>query len=509
MAQQETIFGTLNFGENSNEQQQENNEGTFPIFGLQSFAPQNLSDKLQNIYGTKALPVFEWVKSIQTGTGTFANEDDESIQAKLQEYKDIVDEAGGQTPEGYMSPTQLEKALYGEVARQVAGKIGADVGRAVADPYLKSGVTSRITGETVIPETGYLGRVKEGIKTSFTGDPLPAEQVADYKARVGQDYLAKQKLYDQQFASDLTASEKLGSLPKSADYFYEPTDVLDPASGASRAGGFGQRQFVSRAEESARLANEAAAAQRAKVGMDAQRAMRSGAKIQGADAGMGFNTSTPTPDATAASESVVRGPETSLASDSVTSTKPGFFSKQELTSTAYQAGAQFAVNLAMGMKPKKAARQAAKATAGSKIGAAIGTAVTGGSPLGGTIGSVIGAAVGAKVICNELRRQGLMPTEQVLISYKFADEFLTKNHVNGYHFWAVHVVKQMRKGRMVNFWKHIAVHRANEIQYIYGKKSKPDWLGKVYRKIFEPICWLIGVFCSSSDWTKLYKNKEI
>ena len=81
MAQQETIFGTLNFGENSNEQQ-ENNEGTFPIFGLQSFAPQNLSDKLQNIYGTKALPVFEWVKSIQTGTGTFANEDDESIQAR-------------------------------------------------------------------------------------------------------------------------------------------------------------------------------------------------------------------------------------------------------------------------------------------------------------------------------------------------------------------------------------------------------------------------------------------
>ena len=73
----------------------------------------------------------------------------------------------------------------------------------------------------------------------------------------------------------------------------------------------------------------------------------------------------------------------------------------------------------------------------------------------------------------------------------------------------MHVVKQMRKGRMVKFWKHIAVHRANEIQYIYGKKSKPDWLGKVYRKIFEPICWLIGVFCSSSDWTKLYKNKEI
>jgi len=67
----------------------------------------------------------------------------------------------------------------------------------------------------------------------------------------------------------------------------------------------------------------------------------------------------------------------------------------------------------------------------------------------------------------------------------------------------------MRQGRLVNFWKHVAGHRANEIAYIYGERAKPDYLGKVYRKILEPICWSIGFFCKTTDWSVLYTQKEV
>jgi hypothetical protein len=71
------------------------------------------------------------------------------------------------------------------------------------------------------------------------------------------------------------------------------------------------------------------------------------------------------------------------------------------------------------------------------------------------------------------------------------------------------MVKQMRKGKYVDFWKHIVIHRSNEIAYIYGERDKPDYLGKLYRKIFEPVCWTLGLFCKETDWSVLYKTKEI
>ena len=113
-----------------------------------------------------------------------------------------------------------------------------------------------------------------------------------------------------------------------------------------------------------------------------------------------------------------------------------------------------------------------------------------------------------RVICNELLRQGLMTRRQVLLDYKFTDEHLSNQHVRGYHFWAIGVVKRMRKGKGVGFWRHIATHRANEIEYIYGKREKPDYLGKVYRRIFEPTCWLIGAFCQQKDHTVLYGERS-
>ena len=161
--------------------------------------------------------------------------------------------------------------------------------------------------------------------------------------------------------------------------------------------------------------------------------------------------------------------------------------------------ATVAANLISGKNLKESVKSGAKVGVGTYVGGL----------LGGSFGSMIGGLLGGRVICNELMRQGIMTRKQVVLDYKFTEDYLTPQHVAGYHVWAVWMVKQMRKGRLVNFWTHVAGHRANEIAYIYGKRDKPDYLGKMYRNILEPICWSIGFFCQKTDWTVLYKEKEI
>ena len=178
---------------------------------------------------------------------------------------------------------------------------------------------------------------------------------------------------------------------------------------------------------------------------------------------------------------------------------------QNIKGAAGGAVANFGVQLLLGKDPVKAAKSAG---AGA-IGKALGTALFMGNPIGGFIGGALGSIIGGRVICNELHNQGLITKKQLINDYKFTRDYLTPTHVNGYHLWAVWMVKQMRKGRFVKFWKHIVLHRANEISYIYGESKKPDYLGKVYRKIFEPTCWLLGLFCKETDWSVLYKQKEI
>jgi len=163
----------------------------------------------------------------------------------------------------------------------------------------------------------------------------------------------------------------------------------------------------------------------------------------------------------------------------------------------------FGIQLLMGQDPVKAAKSAGAGAIGKVLGTAIG------GPIGGFIGGALGSLLGGRVICNELMRQGLLTRKQVVLDYKFTRDYLTPTHVNGYHVWAVWMVKQMRKGKFVKFWKHVAGHRANEIAYIYGERDKPDYLGKVYRKILEPTCWLLGKFCKVTDWSVLYNKKEI
>ena len=436
--------------------EEDSNSNTFPIFGIETFAPNLEPGALQKIYGTKALPMFEWVRSIQTGTGTYDPENEEDAEL-MQEYEDFVATSG--QPEGYMSPDELKQQMYAGTARAIGDVASVGIARGLTDPMLQQGYKIGAEGLTETayksadaPIMSFLERGYEGLKSIGRPEKLPT----GFQKQVAQSQLDAVKSDNLNLpldATDATTVQPLALSP--SDYLADPT---------ARA-----------------TVNEA---------------RRAGANVAAEDS--------------------------SRISDSIVSrgtARPSFFTKEGVTQAGYETGVStlinLGVNLTLGkMEPKKAARQAIKSaaggTVGSTVGAAVGTAV--GGPIGGKIGSavgkVIGSTVAAKVICNELERQGLMSRSQVLISYKFAKENLSEQHARGYHLWAIRVVQKMRKGYMVKFWQHIAIHRTNEIEYIYGKRDKPDYLGRLYRKIFEPACWVIGAFCKSSDWSILYAKES-
>lgn len=398
---------------------------------LASQAPDLGGRKLQDVYGTSALPMYEWVSRIKTGEKTFdpASQFDNNM---LEQYKQNLAQTGQQET----SPTMMD--LVKGVVPAVGGIVGDKLGRAFADPLLTGATAGKVTAGDSFMAAG-----KSLLPSFMNEEKLPSSVASDLSRDLMSDgYLEKLGSGENLFTGDT-------ALLKNAGIKYTP---LTYGTGKD-------------AVKVAVVSNNDATKIASGLGAD---------KILSPDEGylgqLGQNLT----------------------------------SKESLAGTAGSFGLSFGLDLIMGKDPVEAAKSAAGAAVGGTIGSAVG------GPIGGFIGATVGKLVtGGRVICNELNRQGLMSKRQVVLDYKFTRDYLSPKHVNGYHVWAVFVVKQMREGKFVNFWKHIATHRANEIAYIYGERDKPDYLGKIYRHIGEPICWLLGVFSDSSDWSTLYNSKEI
>ena len=411
---------------------------------LASQAPDLGGRKLQDVYGTSALPMYEWVSRIKTGEKTFdpASQFDNNM---LEQYKQNLAQTGQQET----SPTMMD--LVKGVVPAVGGMVGDSLGRAFADP-------------------------------EFAGQDLSTKAMAGVK-NLAPDWMLKDSALpsavnrsgiDSFIGSDV--SEQTDFLKNSV---YSPN--LDYK--ISQLGSSTQIDLINKG-----------AISEINVGSQAQPRIGFAVNDQAAVA----QEISSTPEDYSAANVATQG-ESSVGQmfENVTS-------RESLAGAAGSFGLSFGLDLIMGKDPVEAAKSAAGAAVGGTIGSAVG------GPIGGFIGATVGKLVtGGRVICNELNRQGLMSKRQVVLDYKFTRDYLSPKHVNGYHVWAVFVVKQMREGKFVNFWKHIATHRANEIAYIYGERDKPDYLGKIYRHIGEPICWLLGVFSDSSDWSTLYNSKEI
>ena len=394
------------------------------------------SVNIQDVYGTSAMPVFEWVRTIQTGTRKY-NPADPMDQKMLEDYKNLT---GDEPPEGMPSWSEIGKQVAIGTASQVGQAAASQMGAALFDPYL--------AGET----TG--SKLLTGLTETFGSTP---SQVVASTTDVAFDNIGKlssgQTIYPE--LANREVAEATGNL-----------DLYNALSDKGKEVGTGVKSYKAADVDVAKGAE-----------------------------GMTSNLS---------AEAITTASQTPSYLSQVGDRLYGTEAAKANWSGAAGAGlVNFGVQLAMGEDPEKAAKSAGA----SAIGTAIGNALLPG--LGGVIGGVLGGALGGRVICNELCRQGIMTRKQVVLDYKFTRDYLTPQHVRGYHVWAVWMVKQMRKGRFVKFWKHVAGHRANEIAYIYGERDKPDYLGKAYRRILEPTCWVVGAFCKASDWSILYKPKEI
>tara|TARA_R110000744_G_scaffold226532_2_gene344861 strand:+ start:948 stop:2576 length:1629 start_codon:yes stop_codon:yes gene_type:complete len=476
----------------------------YPVYQVETFAPES-SVNLQDVYGTEAMPIFEWAKQIQSGIRIY-DPSSPVDQELIDQYKQLTGELSesGQLPPDAPSWEDIAKPI----AAVAATKIGANVAQALTDPYIVGGVTDKVLagGQTSIP---------------YFGKDLPQQTI---NKSIGQGW-------------DMS---KAGGIPK--DSVFIPELATQEAAAASS-----NLDLYNRLNSGPSLGSGSSGVQELSNGSrvyNTDSLGKSGVKING-DQATGLQSS--------------RAGGSSLAISSTTKAPTywdGVQGRFTDSATWSQAGTMALVstgiNIAMGMKPV----EAVKAGSSAAFAYAVGTALFG--PVGGYVAStflaapiqkagskinekrkqiasdvageikdagsrtvsaakkVVAAPVkvakkiisGGRVICNELRRQGLLTTRDVVLDYKFTQEHLTPQHVAGYHFWAIKVVKNLRKGKGIKLWTHIAQHRANEISYIYGDRANPDYLGKIYRKIFEPVCWTVGLFCKEADWSILYEDKQ-
>ncbi len=125
----------------------------YGVYQLATQKPKLEEGQLQKIYGTGVMPIFEWVKTIQSGERTYDPNDFED-RAKLDAYSKLPE-----YPEGLLTPEQIQQQLIADTATAVASTVGSNVGQAIAE-----GVENPFT-------TGL--KASAGFGTGLPGDNVP------------------------------------------------------------------------------------------------------------------------------------------------------------------------------------------------------------------------------------------------------------------------------------------------------------------------------------------------
>ena len=203
-----------------------------------------------------------------------------------------------------------------------------------------------------------------------------------------------------------------------------------------------------------------------------------------------------------------------IAQDTMQMFKPTF--KEKVMDTALQAGSDIAVSYVT------------KKLLGSTFSGSLATSSIGTSPIMGVnpalaVGGALLASGAAKkvvkgvtktvkkvtdkvsdalgtVICTELYKQNLMSREDHRLSWDFTINNFSQTHINGYWYWAVPVVKLMKKNKLVTkFWNHVMSNRTKDIKWRLNK-GKFNLLGRLYSILIENGSYVIG---------KIIKDKKI
>jgi hypothetical protein len=110
--------------------------------------------------------------------------------------------------------------------------------------------------------------------------------------------------------------------------------------------------------------------------------------------------------------------------------------------------------------------------------------MTGGADTGG----------GKSIVCTAMyQTTGLKDWSKAMkIWYIYQRKYLTMQHQEGYHILFKPFVKAMHKSNIIKaLGAHVAKHRTQDLKHIMFN-SKPSLIGRIYRKILEPICYVVG-----------------
>ena len=100
----------------------------------------------------------------------------------------------------------------------------------------------------------------------------------------------------------------------------------------------------------------------------------------------------------------------------------------------------------------------------------------------------------SKIVCTAMyKTTGLEEWKKHIRVWQiFERKYLTPYHEKGYHILFKPFVKGMHKSNIIKaLGAHVAKHRTQDLKHIMFN-SKPSWIGRIYRKILEPICYVVG-----------------
>lgn len=123
-------------------------------------------------------------------------------------------------------------------------------------------------------------------------------------------------------------------------------------------------------------------------------------------------------------------------------------------------------------------------------------------------GSGGGGDGGAKVLCTYFYLKGLLPADIYAADLSYAGLRVSEDVRNGYHFWAVPLVRKLQSGHRPALEKFVYIFVrgwAYEMAYVMGITHKHDPLGRVMRLIGEPLCGLIGKFAGAKNYQALWR----
>ena len=104
-----------------------------------------------------------------------------------------------------------------------------------------------------------------------------------------------------------------------------------------------------------------------------------------------------------------------------------------------------------------------------------------------------GSSGGGKIVCTMMNESYGFGSFRNKIWIKYARDNLSPEYQKGYHKIFLPLVKLSKKNIVLKkVLEHIAIHRTIDIRQ--ESRGKVHLLGRIYRKIFEPICYCVGKY---------------